>query len=69
MSHRSLDVHQLDDGGVTNAVQGNHAIAARAVAHLLGVLKGSVQNLVGGISVGSAAGRGGRSNKGLSSGS
>ncbi len=33
---RSLDVHDLDDGGIANAVQGHNGVAPLAVLQLLG---------------------------------
>ena len=42
----SLDVHQLDDAGVADTVQRDHAVASAAVAHVLGVVQRGVQDLL-----------------------
>lgn len=46
-----LDVHHLDHARVPDPVQRHDAVPARAVAHLLGVLRGGGQDLVGRVRV------------------
>jgi hypothetical protein len=57
---RLLDVHNLDDGGVADAVQRHDGVATSAVAHALGVLNGRRQDLVSGVRVSGTANKNGQ---------
>lgn len=52
----SLDIHDLDDGRVANAVERHDAVAPCAILGLLGVLDGGGQDLVCGVAVSGARG-------------
>ena len=47
----SLHVHDLDDGCIADPVQSDNGISRHAIFHVLGVLDGSGQDLIDGVSV------------------
>jgi hypothetical protein len=47
----SLDVYNLDDRRVANAMEGHNGVVTAAVTHTLGVIDGSGQDLISGVGI------------------